>query len=132
MGNLIAFGFDRSWAADESLKTLRTGAAVEEAFVVERTASGRCIIRSGFKTIARKDASPLIEKLWRAMTRVIYLSASLDRAIPRGGSGLFLLLDSAAGQAILKAVKPYRPRILQTSLSREAEQWLKAELARAA
>ena len=132
MGNLIAFGFDRSWAANESLKTLRNGTAVEEAFVVERTASGRCIIRNWPDHDADSAVSPTVEKLWGAMTRVVFLNSSLDGAIPRGGSGLFLLLDNAGENRILKAVKPYRPRVLKTSLSREAEQRLKAELARAA
>lgn len=132
MGNLIAFGFDRSWAANESLKTLRNGTAVEGAFVVERTASGRCIIRNWPDHGAAEAVSPTVEKLWGAMTRVVFLNSSLDRAIPRGGSGLFLLLDSAGENRTLKAVKPYKPRVLKTSLSREAEQRLKAELARAA
>ena len=48
MGNLFALAFDHSWTANEVLKTLRTETALEDAFVVERTASGRCAVKRAF------------------------------------------------------------------------------------
>ena len=66
------------------------------------------------------------------MVRLIFLNSSLDLFIPQGNSALFLLLRNATENRVLRAVKPYRPRILKTSLSREAEQRLRAQLIRAA
>ena len=133
MGNIIAFGFDRSWAASEVLKKLRTDTALDDAFVVERSASGRCAIRRASDFIAPEEAAGASSGgLWAALVRLIYLNSSLDLALPRGGSALFILLTNAAESRVLRAVKPYRARILETSLSREAEQRLKAEFTKAA
>jgi uncharacterized membrane protein len=132
MGNLIAFGFDRSWAANEVLKNLRTDTALDDAFVVERSASGRCAIRRASDlTAAEADASQR-GGLWGALVRFIYLNSSLDLTIPRGSSALFVQLTNAADRNVLRATKPYRARILETSLSQEAEQRLKAEFTKAA
>jgi uncharacterized membrane protein len=131
MGNLIAFGFDRSWTASEVLKKLRTDTAIDDAFVVERSASGRCAIRRASGLAPETDGSSCGE-LWGALVRLIYLNSSLDLNIPRGSSALFVLLTNAAQSRVLRAVKPYRARILETSLSREAEQRLKAEFTKAA
>ncbi len=128
MGSLIAFGFDRSWAANEVLKRLRTEAAFDDAFVVERAASGRCAVRRPFDD----ERGPSSGRLWGAMARLVFLNPSLDHSIPRGSSALFILLKNATENRILRAAKPYRGRILKTSLSPEAEQRLKAEFARAA
>ena len=132
MGNLIAFGFDRSWAASEVLKKLRTDTALDDAFVVERSASGRCAIRRAANPIASEADGSASGGLWGALVRLIYLNSSLDLAIPRGSSALFVHLTNAAESRVLRAIKPYRARILETSLSREAEQRLKAEFTRAA
>ncbi len=132
MGNLIAFGFDRSWAASEVLKKLRTDIAVDDAYVVERSASGRCDIRWASNHTAPEAACPSSGGLWGALVRLIYLNSSLDLTIPRGSSALFVELKNAAESRVLRAAKPYRARILETSLSREAEQRLKAEFTKAA
>jgi uncharacterized membrane protein len=132
MGNLIAFGFRRSWAAREVLTALRAETAVEEAFVVERAACGRCVITKASNLNPREAAGSSREGLWEAMVGLIFLNSSLDLAIPRGNSALFLLLKNATQNRVLRAIKPYRPRILKTSLPREAEQRLRAELVRAA
>jgi len=132
MGNLIAFGFDRSWAASEVLKKLRTDTALDDAFVVERSLSGRCAIRRASNQNAPEAAGSSSEELWGALVRLIYLNSSLDFTIPRGSSALFVHLTNAAQSRVLRAVKPYRARILETSLSREAEQRLKAEFTKAA
>jgi uncharacterized membrane protein len=132
MGNLIAFGFDRSWAASEVLKKLRTDTAFDDAFVVERSLSGRCAIRRASNQIAPDAAGPSSGGLWGALVRLIFLNSSLDLTIPRGGSALFVHLTNAAERSVLRAIKPYRARILETSLSREAEQRLKAEFTKAA
>src|SRR5208337_4713141 len=118
MGNLIAFGFDRSWAANEVLKTLRTETALDDAFVVERAASGRCAVRRAFNNMPPE--APVLARggLWGEMVRLLFLNSSLDLAIPRGGSALFILLKDKAENRILRAIKPYRGRILKTSLSR--------------
>lgn len=132
MGNLIAFGFDRSWTASEVLKKLRTDTAVDDAYVVERSASGRCDVRWASNQTAPEAAGPSGGGLWGALVRLIYLNSSLDFMIPRGSSALFVHLTNAAESRVLRAVKPYRARILETSLSREAEQRLKAEFTKAA
>jgi uncharacterized membrane protein len=117
MGNLIAFGFDRFRAAGEVLNKLRPETAIEDAFVVERAASGRCEIRRvKSAVITPKTGAPFRGGLWGAMVRLLFLNPSLDVAIPRGGSGLFILLKSAAEDRILMAIKPYGARILETSL----------------
>lgn len=117
MGNLIAFGFDRFRAADEVLNKLRSETAIEDAFVVERAVSGQCEIRR-VKTafITPKTGGPFRGGLWGAMVRLLFLNPSLDVAIPKGGSALFILLKSAAEDRVLMAIKPYGPRILKTSL----------------
>ena len=132
MGNLIAFGFDRLWAANEVLRKLRTDTALDDAFVVERSLSGRCAIRRASDLIAPEADASKSGGLWAALVRLIYLNSSLDLAIPRGGSALFVHLTNAAESRVLRAVKPYRARILETSLSREAEQRLKVEFTKAA
>ncbi len=131
MGNLIAFGFDRSWAANEVLKRLRTETALDDAFVVERAASGQCAVRRACDHISPEGGASS-GRLWAAMARLVFLNPRLDHAIPRGSSALFILLKNAADNRVLRAVKPYRARILKTSLTPEAEQRLKAEFARAA
>lgn len=131
MGNLIAFGFDRSWAANEVLKRLRTEVALDDAFVVERAASGPCAVRRAFDDIHPEAGAPGA-RLWGAMARLVFLNPSLDHAIPRGSSALFVVLKNATENRILRAVKPYRARILKTSLPPEAEQRLKAEFSKAA
>ena len=132
MGSLIAFGFDRSWAANEALKRLRTETALVDAFIVERAELGRCAIRRASCSASPEAGRSPDADLWGAMVRLTFLNSSLDSAVPRGGSALFVLLEDAAEARILRAVKPYRARILKTSLPREAEQRLKAEFAKAA
>ncbi len=132
MGNLFAFGFDRSWAANEVLNKLRTDMALDDAFVVERAPSGRCAIRRACGSVAPEAAGCSSEDLWGAMARLVFLNANLDLAIPRGGSALFVQPTNAAESRVLRTVKPYRARLLETSLSRDAEQRLKAEFTRAA
>ena len=122
MGNLIAFGFDRFRAAHEVLNKLRPGTAIEDAFVVERAASGRCEIRRVKRAfITPKTGGPFRGGLWGAMVRLLFLNPSLDVAIPRGGSALFILLKSAAEDRVLMAIKPFGARILKTSLPRRTE-----------
>jgi uncharacterized membrane protein len=132
MGNLFALAFDRSWAANEVLKTLRTETGLEDAFVVERAAFGQCAVKRAFNHRTTKAPDPLGGGLWGEMVRLLFLNSSLDRAIPRGGSALFLLIDEAAENRVLRAVKPYRGRILKTSLSGEAERRLQARFTKAA
>ena len=131
MGNLIAFGFDRSWAANEVLKRLRIEVTLDDAFVVERADSGPCAVRRAFDDI-HPEAGASGARLWGAMARLVFLNPSLDHVIPRGSSALFIALKNAPENRILRAVKPYRPHILKTSLPPEAEQRLKAEFAKAA
>ena len=128
MGCLIAFGFDRFRAADEVLNKLRPETAIEDAFVVERAASGRCDIRRVKRAfITPKTGGPFRGGLWGAMVRLLFLNPSLDVAIPRGGSALFILLKSAAEDRVLMAIKPFGARILKTSLP--PEQRLTVQLA---
>jgi uncharacterized membrane protein len=126
MGNLIALAFNRSWAANEVLKTLRTETALEDAFVVERAASGRCAVRRAFNHRTTKVPDCSRGGLWGELVRLLFLNSSLDLAIRRGGSALFTLIEEAAENRVLRAVKPYRGRLLKTSLSGEAERRFQA------
>ncbi len=56
----------------------------------------------------------------------------LGETIPPGSSALFVLVRSATEDKVLGEIQPYRPRILKTSLSNEAEQRLKTVLSEAA
>src|SRR5271165_3439603 len=132
MGNLFALAFDHSWAANEVLKTLRTETALEDAFVVERTASGRCAVKRAFAHRTTKALDPSRGGVWGEMVKLLFLNSSLDLAIRRGGSALFILIDEAAENRVLRAVKPYRGRILKTSLSGEAKRRLQARFTKAA
>jgi uncharacterized membrane protein len=56
----------------------------------------------------------------------------LGDTIPPGSSALFILFRSATEDKVLAEIQPYKPRILKTSLSNEAEQRLKTVLSQAA
>jgi uncharacterized membrane protein len=56
----------------------------------------------------------------------------LGETIPQGSSALFVLFKSVTEDKVLPEIEPYKPRILKTSLSNEAEQRLKVELNKAA
>ena len=132
MGNLFALAFDRSWAANEVLKTLRTETAVEDAFVIERAASGRCAVKRASNHGTAKAPDLSRGGLWGEMARHLFLNSSLDHSIRRGGSALFILVDEAAKNRVLRAVKPYRGRLLKTSLPGEADSRLQARFTKAA
>ncbi|MGA7330024.1 MAG: DUF1269 domain-containing protein [Rhodomicrobium sp.] len=56
----------------------------------------------------------------------------LGATIPPGSSALFVLFRSINEDKVLREIEPYKPRVLKTSLSDEAERKLKAELSKAA
>jgi uncharacterized membrane protein len=56
----------------------------------------------------------------------------LGETIPPGSSALFILFKSLTEDKVLREIEHYRPRILKTSLSDEAEQRLKVTLSKAA
>ena len=56
----------------------------------------------------------------------------LGQTIPPESSALFVLVRSATPDKILQEIEHYKPRVLKTSLSNEAETKLKAALAKAA
>jgi uncharacterized membrane protein len=56
----------------------------------------------------------------------------LSETIPEGSSALFVLFKSVNEDKVLPEIEPYKPRVLRTSLSNEAEQRLKTELSKAA
>ena len=56
----------------------------------------------------------------------------LGATIPEGSSALFILFRNVNEDKVLPELKPYKPRILRTSLSNEGEQRLKSALAMAA
>lgn len=55
----------------------------------------------------------------------------LGQTIPPGSSALFILVRSVTFDKIMPEIEPYKPRVLRTSLSSEAEAQLKAVLATA-
>ena len=56
----------------------------------------------------------------------------LGQTIPPGSSALFVLVKSVTLDKVLPEIEPYKPRVLRTSLSNEAEAKLRATLAEAA
>jgi len=50
----------------------------------------------------------------------------LSETIPPGSSAVFVLFRSVTEDKVLREIKPYKPRVLETSLSDEAEQRFKA------
>ena len=57
---------------------------------------------------------------------------NLAATIPEGSSALFVLIKSVTDDKVLPEIEPYKPRILKTSLSDEAEAKLKAALSKVA
>jgi uncharacterized membrane protein len=56
----------------------------------------------------------------------------LGQTIPEGSSALFVLVKSVTLDKVLPEIEAYKPRVLRTSLSNEAEAKLRATLAKAA
>jgi uncharacterized membrane protein len=54
----------------------------------------------------------------------------LGATIPEGSSALFVLFRSVTEDKVLPEIKPYKPRVLKTSLSDDAEARLKAALSK--
>src|SRR6516164_11086443 len=52
----------------------------------------------------------------------------LGQTIPPGSSALFVLIKSVTLDKVLPEIEPYKPRVLRTSLTNEAEAKLKAAL----
>jgi len=57
---------------------------------------------------------------------------NLSATIPQDSSALFVLVKSATEDKVLPEIEPYKPRILKTSLSDEAEAKLKNALGKVA
>jgi uncharacterized membrane protein len=56
----------------------------------------------------------------------------LAETIPGGSSALFVLFRSVTEDKVFPEIEPYKPRVLKTSLSNEAEAKLRAALSKAA
>lgn len=56
----------------------------------------------------------------------------LSETIPPGSSALFILFKSVTEDKVMAEIEPYKPRVLKTSLSNEAEQRLRTVLSKAA
>ena len=56
----------------------------------------------------------------------------LGKTIPPGSSALFVLVRSVTEDKVLPEIEPYKPRVLKTSLSNEAEARLRAALSNVA
>jgi uncharacterized membrane protein len=54
----------------------------------------------------------------------------LGDTIPQGSSALFVLFKQVTEDKVLPEIEPFKPRVLKTSLSNEAEAKLKAELSK--
>ena len=56
----------------------------------------------------------------------------LGRTIPKGSSALFMLIKSSAPDKVLPEIEPFKPRVLQTSLSKKQKDNLRSALSTAA
>jgi uncharacterized membrane protein len=56
----------------------------------------------------------------------------LGATIPEGSSALFVLFRSVTEDRVLPEIEPYKPRVLKTSLSHEAEEKLRSALSKGA
>jgi uncharacterized membrane protein len=56
----------------------------------------------------------------------------LGETIPNGSSALFILFRRVTEDKVLPVIEPFKPRVLRTSLSNEAEEKLKAAFNKAA
>ena len=56
----------------------------------------------------------------------------LGGIIPEGSSALFVLFRSVTEDKVLPEIEPYKPRVLKTSLSNEAEEKLRVALSKPA
>jgi len=56
----------------------------------------------------------------------------LSQTIPENSSALFVLFRSMTEDKVLPEIEPYKPRVLKTSLSKEAEAKLRTSLSKAA
>ena len=56
----------------------------------------------------------------------------LGETIPEGSSALFVLFKNVTEDKVLPEIEPFKPRVLETSLSNEVEQRLRDELSKAA
>jgi uncharacterized membrane protein len=57
---------------------------------------------------------------------------NLGKTIPPDSSALFILIKSVTEDKVLREIEPYKPRVLKTSLSDEAEAKLRAALSKIA
>jgi len=55
----------------------------------------------------------------------------LGQKIPNGSSALFLLVKRSTPDKVLPEIEPFNPRVVQTSLSNEQEEKLRAAIAKA-
>lgn len=56
----------------------------------------------------------------------------IGETIPEGSSALFVLFRNMTEDKVLPEIEPYKPRVLKTSLSNEAETRLRSALSKAA
>jgi len=56
----------------------------------------------------------------------------LGKTIPKGSSALFMLIKSSTPDKVLPEIEPFKPRVLQTSLSKKQEDSLRSALSTAA
>jgi uncharacterized membrane protein len=56
----------------------------------------------------------------------------LSTTIPEGSSALFILFKKVTEDKVLPELEPYKPRVLKTSLSNDAEKKLRTELKKVA
>lgn len=56
----------------------------------------------------------------------------IGETIPEGSSALFVLFRNITEDKVLPEIEPYKPRVLKTSLSHEAETRLRSALSKAA
>jgi len=150
MSNLVVFDFDGVHTADEVLNKLRALQKeylidLEDACVVERPKGGKVHIKQAVNlTTLGATAGGLRGAMWGTLVGLLFLNplaGMLIGGVTGAGAGalsgslrssaLFVLFRSVTEDKVLPEIEPYKPRVLKTSLSNEAEAKLRAALSKA-
>jgi uncharacterized membrane protein len=150
MSDLVVLGFDGLHTADEVLNKLRSLQKeylldLEDACMVERDATGTVHVKQAVNlTTAGAAMGGSRGAFWGALIGLLFLNPlagfgipdsfvkKLGETIPNNSSALFVVFKSLNMDKVLPEIEPYKPRVLKTSLSNEADRRFTAVLGKVA